>query len=51
MKNEKMIMDAELDMVTGGSSIVSTGTAGYISGDTPRWAPGDVLRVDRKSVV
>ena len=45
MKNAKMIMDAELDMVTGGSSIVSTGTAGYISGDTPRWAPGDVLRV------
>lgn len=45
MKNDKRIMDAELDMVTGGSTIVSSGSAGYVSGDTPRWAPGDVLRV------
>ena len=45
MKNAKMIMDAELDMVTGGSTIFSAGTAGYNGGDTPKWAVGDVLRV------
>ena len=45
MKNANMISDAELDMVTGGSAIVTSGSAGYVSGNTPRWAPGDVLRV------
>ena len=45
MKNDKRIMDAELDRIAGGSTIVSSGSAGYVSGDTPRWAPGDVLRV------
>ena len=45
MNNFKMITDSELEMVTGGSTIVSTGTAGYVSGDKPKWAPGDVLRV------
>lgn len=45
MMNEKMISDTELDSVTGGSTIVSTGNAGYISGSMPLWGPGDVLRV------
>ena len=45
MKNMNMITDSELDMVTGGSNIVSTGSAGYVSGDKPKWAVGDVLRV------
>ena len=45
MNNAKMMNDTELDMVTGGSTIVSAGTAGYVSGDTPKWAPGAVLRV------
>ena len=45
MKNFNIITDSELDMVTGGSTIVSTGSAGYVSGDKPKWAPGDVLRV------
>ena len=40
-----MIADAELNMITGGSTIVSSGNAGYVSGNAPRWAPGDVLRV------
>lgn len=45
MMNEKMMNDAELDRITGGSTIVSGGIAGYVSGDTPRWGPGAVLRV------
>lgn len=45
MMNEKMLNDAELDQVTGGSTIVSSGIAGYVSGDTPKWVVGDVLRV------
>ena len=45
MKNEKMLMDTELDMVSGGSAIATGGIAGYNSGDVPKWAPGDVLRV------
>ena len=45
MNNIKMITDSELDMVTGGSTIVSTGSAGYISGDKPKWSFSDVLRV------
>lgn len=45
MNNKNMIADTELDLVTGGSTIVSTGNANYVSGNTPRWAPGDVLRV------
>ena len=45
MKNVNMLTDMELDMVNGGATISSSGNAGYISGDTPKWAPGDVLRV------
>jgi hypothetical protein len=45
MKNAKMVAENELDRVNGGSTIVSYGNAGYISGDTPKWHPGDVLRV------
>lgn len=45
MKKTNLIADTELDVVTGGSTIVSNGNPYYISGDTPRWAPGDVLRV------
>ena len=45
MMNKKMITDDELNVVTGGSSIVSGGIAGYVSGDAPRWGVGDVLRV------
>ena len=45
MNHAKMITDDELDLVTGGATIASTGNAGYISGDTPKWAVGDVLRV------
>ena len=45
MMNAKMITDSELDKVSGGSAIVSNGKAACISGDNPRWAPGDVLRV------
>ena len=45
MMNGKMITDNELDLVTGGATIFSSGNAGYASGDTPKWAPGDVLRV------
>ncbi len=45
MMNEMMISDADLDMITGGSTIVSGGNAGYISGDAPKWHTGDVLRV------
>lgn len=45
MMNVKMMTDNELDMICGGSSIVSGGMTGYISGDAPKWAVGDVLRV------
>lgn len=45
MMNKNMIPDSDLDIVTGGSTIVSTGIAGYISGSTPKWIVGDVLRV------
>lgn len=45
MMNSQMITDSELGTVTGGSTIVSTGNAGYISGNTPKWSSGDVLRV------
>lgn len=44
-KKEHMITDAELDAVTGGSTIDSSGNARYISGSAPLWGPGDVLRV------
>ena len=45
MMNDKMITDTELDAVTGGSSIDTSGNAGYISGAAPKWRSGDVLRV------
>lgn len=45
MMNEKMISDVELGMISGGSTIVDGGHAGYISGVVPKWGPGDVLRV------
>ena len=45
MNNAKMIADTDLDVVTGGSTIVSYGNPNYVGGNTPRWAPGDVLRV------
>lgn len=45
MMNAMMMTDKELNMVTGGSTIVSSGKSGYASGDAPKWAVGDVLRV------
>ena len=45
MMNEKMMSDSELEMINGGSAIVSGGNAGYMSGSAPKWGTGDVLRV------
>ena len=45
MMNAQMIPDSELDLVSGGSSIDSTGISGYSSGSAPKWSTGDVLRV------
>lgn len=46
MINAAIIEDSELNTVSGGSSIVSSGNAAYISGSTPKWHVGDVLRVN-----
>lgn len=46
MINAPIIEDSELSTVSGGSSIVSSGNAAYISGTAPKWNVGDVLRVN-----
>ena len=45
MMNKTMIADSDLNIVNGGSTIVNTGNPAYISGSTPKWVIGDVLRV------
>lgn len=45
MMNAQMMSDSELDLISGGSTIDSSGNAGYISGSAPKWGVGDVLRV------
>lgn len=45
MINAQIIDDSELGAVTGGSTIDSSGNAFYVSGSSPKWRSGDVLRV------